>query len=188
MSTVSELRVDMVDFIKTRMRSDTPFTTKDICEACNLSFDQRIDVQRVYAVILKWRNISQSMFAELDTDALLKEHGTVELVWDAFLNRLNKKNVFLLFSIRDEDGRPMYYQPSWVDKEMLDFMRMRKQLHGQITILWEMDRYGEEFPESEGILMSPKEMANEIMETLERAQLKISRTIEAKLIEGDDDN
>jgi len=80
MSDISELREAMSNFIRNRMRIDKEFTIKDICDACSLSFDMRVDVQRVYAVILNWRTTSQTLFDELDTTALLEEHGTVEAV------------------------------------------------------------------------------------------------------------
>jgi len=100
-----------------------------------------------------------------------------------FLDKLNSRNIYLLFSMRNEDGKAVYYQPSWIDKEMLDFIKMRKQLHGHITILLEMDRYGEQFPEKEGILLSPKELSIEIMRTLDKAQFSINAEVERKLKE-----
>lgn len=190
MGNNSELRVDMAYFIRKRLRRGTDFTIKDICDACNLSFDKRADVQKVYAVILNWREISKNRFNAPATTALIKKHGTSEAVWDAFLDRLNKENIFLLFSMRNDDGQAIYYQPSWVEKEALDFTRMRRQLSGHLTILVEMDQYGENFPEDEGVLLSPKELALEMAETLGKAQLKLDEAIENKIRElessGDD--
>jgi len=183
MSEVSELRADMSKFIRKCIWSDKDFTIKDICKACDLSFEKRADVQRVYAVILQWRNISQTKFNQYVTAVPLKERKTAEEGWDAFINKLNKQNIFLLFSMRNDDGKAVYYQPSWVDKEMLDFVRMRKQLNGQLTILFEMDLYGEDFPEEEGILLSPAELATEMLGTLGKAQLRISRVVEDKIKE-----
>ena len=183
MSEVSELRADMSKFIRKYIRSDKDFTIKDMCKACDLSFEKRADVQRVYAVILQWRNISQTKFNQYVTAVPLKERKTAEEGWDAFIKKLNKENIFLLFSMRNDDGKAVYYQPSWVDKEMLDFVRMRKQLNGQLTILFEMDLYGEDFPEEEGILLSPAELATEMLGTLGKAQLRISRVVEDKIKE-----
>lgn len=190
MGNDSELRVDMAYCIRKHIRRGTDFTIRDLCDACDLSFDKRADVQKVYTVILNWREISKNRFNAPATTALIEKHGTAEAVWDAFLNRLNKENIFLLFSMRNADGKATYYQPSWVEKESLDFTRMRRQLSGHLTILVEMDQYGENFPEIEGVLLSPKELALEMAETLGKAQLKLDRAIENKIKElesaGDD--
>lgn len=183
MNDGSKLPLKMSNFIRTCMDSDKEFTIKDICEACDLSFDKRVDVQRVYAVIVYWRKTSHTMFDEFTSDALLEKHKTVETVWDAFLNKLNEEGIFLLFSQRNDDGISVYYQPSWVEKEVLDFLRMRRQLHGQITILLEMDAYGEEFPKKQGVILSPKEIAIELMGTLNKAHIRIDETVENKIKE-----
>lgn len=188
MGNNSELRVDMAYCIQKHLRRGTDFTTRDLCDACDLSFDKRADVQRVYGVILNWRKASQ---VEFNSGALLNKNDNAEAAWNVFLKKINKKNIFLLFSTINEDGERTYYQPSWVDKEMLDFVRMRRQLSGHLTVLWEMDLYGEEFPAEEGVLLSPKELAIEMSETLGKAQLKLDRVIENKIKElessGDED-
>ena len=181
MNDVAELRADMSDFIQSRMRSDKEFTIRDICEACDLSFEKRVDVQRVYAVILNWRNTAQSLFDALDSDTMLKEHGTVEAVWGAFLKKLNARNVFLLFSMRNDDGKSVYYQPNWFDKEMIDFIRMRKQLHGQITILLEMDGYHEQFPPVSGLQTTPKELLLLMKHFLDKVEFQLGLEIREKI-------
>ncbi len=169
----AELRNDISNFVQTCMRSDVEFTMQDICEACNLDYAKRKDVNRAYTVLLNWRNAAQTMFSELDTDALIDKHGTVAAAWAAFLKRLNARGIFLLFSVRNDDGRSMYYQPNWHDKEMLDFIRMRRQLNGHITVLLEMDGYGEHFPTISGLQITPKELIRLLTHLIEQTNLQM---------------
>lgn len=169
----AELRKDLSNFVQKCMRSDVEFTMKDICEACDLDYAKRNEVHRAYTVILNWRNAAQTLFSELDTDDLIEKHGTVDVAWASFLKKLNARGIFLLFSVRNDDGKSVYYQPNWYDKEMLDFIRMRKQLNGHITVLLEMDVYGEHFPAISGLQITPKELIRLLTHLIEQTNLQM---------------
>lgn len=158
------------------------FHLRKICEECGLDFDDRKDYAKIYGVIVKWREMSLEGFNEVNIDEWLKEHGSRERLWDEYLKMLNAKGIYVLFAIRERE-KSRYYQPLWLDKELVDFFRWKRQVYGQLTILTEMDRYGEEFPEEKGIRMSPKEIAIELMGTLDKAQLELDESVENKIKE-----
>ena len=158
------------------------FHLRKICEECGLDFDDRKDYAKIYSVIVKWREMSLEGFDEVNIDEWLKEHGSRARLWDEYLKMLNAKGIYVLFAIREKE-KSRYYQPSWLDKELVDFFRWKRQVYGQLTILTEMDRYGEEFPEEKGIRMSPKEIAIELMGTLDKAQLELDERVENKIKE-----
>ena len=177
-----ELYIDMAYFIGKYVRNGEHFTIKDICTSCEMSFDNRADVQKIYSVILNWRNTSKNMFNDPETIELLKEYETAEDGWDAFIGMLNAQNIFLLFSMPN-DGKWIYYQPDWIDKEMLDFGRMCKHVRGQITVLDEMTVYGEEFPKNAGLLVSPKELVTELKGILDHSRTALETEINNKIKE-----
>ncbi len=95
---------------------------------------------------------------------------------------LNAKGIYVLFALR-EGVKSSYYQPSWLDKELVDFFRFKRHTYGQLSILAEMDRYMEEFPKETGILMSPEEIAGELLSTLSNAHLELDKRVENKIKE-----
>jgi hypothetical protein len=183
------IRVEIANFVRECLRDGREFNMKDICDKCGLSFDRTGDTQRVYAIILNWRKAALDIFRDPATAHSIDYYETAEEGWDAFMDMLNGKNIFLLFSERSDDSESKYYkksvyfQPDWVEKEMLDFFRIKKQLCDQITVLYEMNLYGGDFPETKGILVSPKQMAIGIKNNLDTAQFNMENAIENKIKE-----
>ena len=173
--------VGMVDLVRKSIQTGKEFSIKDICKACDLSFDKSKDVQSIYRTMLNWRSISKNQFNDPDTTNLLKRYDTKESKWDVFIDMMNRDDVFVLFSTCGRSAT--YYQPSWVEKEMNDYDRMMRQFNGHITILTEMDQYGEDFPDSTGMLIQPGELIIEMKATLHRRLLEIDAKVEDKIKE-----
>lgn len=174
--------IGMTDFVRNRLHFDKEFTIKDICEACNIPYENRSEVNKVYSTVLNWRNASKDIFKDPQTTKLLEEYDTDEAKWDVFINMLNADNIFLLYRDREKDGF-VYFQPSWVEKEVLDYFRMDKHFRGQTTILKEMTLYGEDFSDSSGLLISPEDLKRELEGVRTRAKLKVEALVDNKIKE-----
>lgn len=171
----------MVDFIRKYIQFGEEFTIKDICASCEIPYENHADVKKIYKTILNWRNAARAIFNDSDTADLLDVYDSVESKWDAFINMLNEDDIFLLFGTCGRESR--YYQPDWIDKEMLDYDRMMRQFNGHITVLKEMLSYGEDFPKEKGMLIQPDELIIEMTATLHRRQLKIEAKVDSKIKE-----
>lgn len=181
MNKISELRLNMVEFIRNKIIIGEDFTMKEICDGCNISYENRFNTQKVYAIIYNWRKSAKIVFNDPEIVAIMEKQKTIENEWDMFLYELNQRDVFLLFSSRRTGKDLMYYQPGWLDKEILDFVRMENKMKGQITVLLEMDMYGESLPK--GMLKSPKELASDLISTLDDARTQIAIKIENEINE-----
>lgn len=169
----------MVDFIRKCIQSGEEFDIKDICAVCTISYENRVEIQNIYKTILNWRNVAGAIFNDSDTADLLNGSDSVESKWDAFINMLNEDDIFLLFGTCGRESR--YYQPDWIDKEMLDYDRMMRQFNEHITVLKEMSLYGEDFPKEKGMLTQPRELIIEMKATLHRRRLEIDGKVEDKI-------
>lgn len=172
----------MIEFVRNSLQFANAFTTKDICEACNIPYENRNEVNKVYSTMLGWRNASKDIFDAPTTTEMLEKYDTDEAKWDAFLDMLNADDIFLLYRDREKGGF-VYFQPNWTEKEALDYFRMDKQFRGQITVLAEMTLYGEDFNKYSGILVSPENLRIEMEDTMAKAKTNVDVLVDNKIKE-----
>ena len=172
----------MIDFVRNSLQFANDFTIKDICEACNIPYENRTEVNKVYSTMLAWRNTSKDIFEDPKTTEMLDEYKTDEAKWNAFIKLLNADDIFLLYRDREKRGF-VYFQPNWTEKEILDYLRMDKHYSGQITVLEEMTIYGEDFSVSSGLLVSPEDLKLEMEGVRTRAKLKVGTLVDNKIKE-----
>ena len=172
----------MIDFVRNSLQFANDFTIKDICEACNIPYENRSEVNKVYSTMLAWRNTSKDIFEDPKTTEMLGEYKTDEAKWNAFIKLLNADDIFLLYRDREKGGF-VYFQPSWEEKEILDYFRMDKHYRGQITVLAEMTLYGEDFSVGSELLVSPEDLKLEMEGVRTRAKLKVDTLVGNKIKE-----
>lgn len=173
----------MVNFVRGQIQSGEEFTMRDIYEACDIPYENRTGVNKVYSMMLNWRNAAKRIFNDPETIEILEGYETEEDKWDAFLDILNANNIFLLYRDRNGENRFSYYQPSWTEKEALDYLRMNSQFRGQITVLTEMTIYGEDFDGDSGILISPESLKLEMENVLAKAKVRVEVLVDNKIKE-----
>lgn len=169
--------------IKTHVEQGQLFTLRTIAEECGLDFDNRRDYAKIYGVIARWREKALDAFDNVDVKTMLADGKGMEEVWDTFLYMINARGIYLLFALGEDKHKGEYVQPTWIEKEITDFIRWKHQLHGQFKVLAEMIKYGESFPTALGITKTPKEIAQGMAGVLDNGQVKleekVKRSIEA---------
>lgn len=146
----SDVSYKMSKWCRLHYKDGTLFNVPMLCEELGLNPDSRSDYNKVYSVILSWRNGLIDYYNKQKTIGTLIGMDRYE-AWDVMLGNYNKNDAYVFLSTHDKETNIKYFiQPSFDMLENMDIKRIEKQWKGIKTMLEEMQTVGAQLKLSDG--------------------------------------
>ena len=135
---VSDTSFNMSKWCRLHYKDGTIFNVPMLCNELGMNPDSRSDYNKVYGVILSWRNGLIDYYNKQKKIGMLDGMNRYE-AWDVMLNNYNKNDAYVFLSQYDKTANIKYFiQPSFDMLENMDIKRIEKQWRGIKTVLEEM--------------------------------------------------
>jgi len=135
---VSDISYKISKWCKLHYNDGTLFDVPMLCKQIGLNPDSRSDYNKVYSIILSWRNGFIDFYNKLKITGMLDGMNRYE-AWDTMLDNYNKNDAYVFLSKYNKKEKVKYFiQPGFVELESLDKKRLEKQWKGIGTVIDEM--------------------------------------------------